>query len=108
MVGCTAADVVLPAPCAACGGEITTYVGEDPPLLEVRCAHCGEGSTSPFTPSTRGRTLLEHVTRERRRLRAHVSLPRPVILLWLPPGEDMHDDYRDVRVLIDARLAANA
>jgi RNA polymerase sigma-70 factor, ECF subfamily len=107
MVGSTAADAVLPSPCAACGGEIVLSVTGRPSLLEQRCARCGEGKTEAFAPSRTAQGFLDHVIRERERQRAHLSLPRPVILLWLPPGEDLHVEYRDARILIDARLAAN-
>jgi RNA polymerase sigma-70 factor (subfamily 1) len=107
MMGGTAAETVLPAPCSACGGEVVVAVTAAPALLETRCAQCGEGGTEPFSPSSPARTRLEHVIRGRGRLRSRLRLPRPVILLWLPPGENRGAGYRDARVLIEARLAAD-
>jgi hypothetical protein len=107
MIGPSAARRVLPTPCEACGGEVVTRASPDPTGVRRACLHCGASAFTPFSPGRAAAPVLAEVLEARDRLRARLSatLARPLVLVWLPPGDEASVAYRDVASLAGERLA---
>jgi RNA polymerase sigma-70 factor (ECF subfamily) len=61
-----------------------------------------------LTPSPVAERVLSDTVRARATLRRNVVLPRPIVLVWLPPEMGKHPGYFATSILIQERLIADA
>jgi RNA polymerase sigma-70 factor (ECF subfamily) len=62
---------------------------------------------APLAPGAEALEVLREVARGRERVRASAQVAHPVLLLWLPPSEELHASYRDAAVQVVERLVAD-
>jgi RNA polymerase sigma-70 factor (ECF subfamily) len=88
--------------CTACGGDLEPRIAPDGRSIAIRCASCRTGEE--IVPGPAALEACRETAVRRERLRTEVRPFRPVVVLWLPPGGETDDEYRDTAAMILERL----